>query len=408
MTRREFVQTVAGTLLLANAPRSGEAAPSNPTAPDQFGTRVIATIDLDLQRLAEASVRGGLARLETDFPWLRRADPAARLQAVLIAIDVRTGEIRALVGGRDFGASQFNRALNARRQPGSAFKPFVYLTALAPRGGRLDFTPASIVSDEAIRVPVGGTVWEPRNYEGRMNLRRALAISSNSVAVQLALHVGLRAIAATAKAFGLGEPPRLPAVALGAFEVTPLQLATAYLALARQGSLISPTTIRRVVVDGVAQPWPRRPERPVAPPALAYLVTSLLLSVVESGTAASLRSLGVTGPVAGKTGTTDEGRDAWFIGYTTSLLVLVWVGFDRRQPHGLAGSQAAVPIFASFMRRALRRYPARPFTVPDGVVQIAIDPTTGARARAECPVVVSELFLAGTDLPPCPAHAGTA
>jgi membrane carboxypeptidase/penicillin-binding protein len=238
-----------------------------------------------------------------------------------------------------------------------------------------------------------------------MNLRRALAISSNSVAVQLALHVGLGPVAATAKAFGLGEPPLLPAVALGAFEVTPLQLATAYLALARQGSLISPTTIRRVVVDGVAQSRPRRAERQVAPAAVAYLLTSLLLSVVESGTAASLRPLGVTGPVAGKTGTTDEGHNAWFIGYTTSLLVLVWVGFDRQEAHGLTGNQAALPIFADFMRSALRRYPAEPFPVPNGIVEVMIDPMTGGQARPGCPAVTREVVLEGTVLPACPLHA---
>jgi penicillin-binding protein 1B len=372
--------------------------------------QVFTTLDVPLQRFAEAAVARGLDRLETRRPHLRRREAADRLQAALIALDPATGRIRALVGGRSYGASQFNRATLARRQPGSAFKPFVYLAALRAAGGQ--FTAASIVDDAPITI--GGTIagqrasWTPRNYrdryEGRVTLRRALEQSLNGATVRVAQSVGWPAVADTARALGIeSELKPVPALALGAFEVTPLELARAYLPLANEGQRVTPTAVERLT-NGTARPRATPEGQRVLSPAEAYLMTSLLEGVINTGTGAEARAFGVPGRVAGKTGTTNEGRDAWFVGYSSNLLVLVWVGFDDSTAHGLSGAEAALPIWADFMKQALTTYPAAAFVVPPGVATVSIDPTNGKRAGAYCPLVTSEVFLIGTEPPPCTEH----
>ncbi|HET7296671.1 MAG TPA: PBP1A family penicillin-binding protein, partial [Gemmatimonadales bacterium] len=333
---------------------------------DGGAQRVFSTLDLPLQRFAETAVARGLDRLESQLPRLRRRDPAERLQAVLIALDPATGEVRALVGGRDYRTSPFNRATLARRQPGSAFKPFVYLAALAARGERPPFTAASLVDDAPITVMVSGRPWSPRNYkdryEGPVTVRRALEDSLNGATVRIAQTVGLPAIVRTARALGIeSELEAVPAVALGAFEVTPLELARAYLPLAG-GGLTHSVRLVESVADGSHSTVATRDEsRPVLSPAEAYLMTSLLFGVMRTGTGARAAALGVPETVAGKTGTTNEGRDAWFVGYSSNLLALVWVGFDDGRPHGLSGAEAALPIWSDFMKQALGAYPAAPF-----------------------------------------------
>lgn len=379
--------------------------------PGPQGTRVYTTLDLTLQRVAENAVARGLDRLDTALPRLRRRDPHARLQVALIALDPATGEIRALVGGRDYQASQFNRAVMARRQPGSAFKPFVYAAALAPHHGRPLFTAASIVDDSPVTIVTAGKPWAPRNYEGRyegpVSVRRALEQSLNGATVRIAQAVGPAAIVETARAFGFGENlAAVPAVALGVFEVTPLELARAYLPFANAGRRPGPLTVVRAAyqADGARVPWAGAPPAQVLAPAEAYLMTSLLQGAVRSGTGAAPSALDVSGDIAGKTGTTNEGRDAWFVGYSSRLLTVVWVGFDDGQPHQLSGAQAALPIWATFMRQALEAYPAPPFTAPEGVRLLDIDPTNGRLANGSCPLVRREAFLVGTEPKPCEEH----
>ena len=381
--------------------------------PRHRGVSIFTTLDPVLQRLAERAVALGLDRLETDAPRLRRGDPARRLQAALIAVDPETAEIRALVGGRDYQASQYNRATLARRQPGSAFKPFVYLAALRARDGGPPLTPASVVDDAPITLLVGNRPWSPRNYEdryeGRVSVRRALEQSLNAATVRVAEAAGLPSVVETARALGFPGPlAPVPALALGAFEVTPLELAHAYLPLANGG--IRPPRLRgiRALYHADAEVTPASAESAaqVVSPAEAYLMTSLLQGVIASGTASAARGLGPAGVIAGKTGTTNDGRDAWFVGYAPRLLTLVWVGFDGGETHGLSGAQAALPIWADFMKQALDAYPQPVFPVPPGVVFAEVDATNGKLARHACPIVVREAFLAGTEPPPCDEHSG--
>jgi penicillin-binding protein 1B len=372
--------------------------------------RVYTALDLTLQRFAEDAVTRGLDRLESAVPALRARD-GRRLQAALVALDPATGAVRALVGGRSYAGSQFNRATQARRQPGSAFKPFVYLAALRSRGGAPVHTAASLVEDAPLTLTVDGRPWTPRNYddryEGRVTVRRALEQSLNTATVRIAEQVGLPAVVETARDVGLrSELHPVPALALGAFEVTPLELARAYATLASGGIRPAGAFAILSVHDRDGEVAPAEDVSPVAAisPAEAYLVTSLLEGVVSAGTGSALVGLGVTTKVAGKTGTTNEGRDAWFAGYTPRLLTVVWVGYDGREPHGFSGAQAALPIWADFMKAALDAYPDAEYTPPPGIAFAQIDPTTGKLAGRLCPVVVREVFLAGTEPPPCDEH----
>jgi penicillin-binding protein 1B len=362
---------------------------------------LITTLDVPLQRFAEAAVARGLDELETRWPRLRPRGGGERLQAVLVAVDPATGGIRALIGGRDYRSSQYNRAALARRQPGSAFKPFVYLAALAPRENGPAFTLATHVEDAPITVNVDGKPWAPRNYsdryEGEVSVRRALEASLNGATVRIAQAVGLPAIVDAARRMGIeSELKAVPAMALGAFEVTPLELARAYLPLAAGGQARP--------VTALATDRESEPPRQAISPAEAYLLTVALQGVIETGTGAGVRTMGLTGAVAGKTGTTNEGRDAWFVGYTSNLITLVWVGFDDGRPHGLSGADAAAPIWTDFMKRATAAYPAVQFETPAGIATARIDPTTGKRATESCPQVVTEVFLSGSEPTACEAH----
>jgi penicillin-binding protein 1B len=402
-------------------PRPGQPAPyftdhARQEVEERFGagTRIVTTLDLTLQRFAENAVAGGLDQLESRYPKLRRSDPRARLQAALIALDPATGEIRAYVGGRDYQASQFDRVTLAQRQPGSAFKPFVYLAAIRPRGGALPFTAATMVEDAPITVSVNGKPWSPRNYEdryeGRVSVRRALEQSLNGATVRIAQVVGAPAIAETAKAFGLVQKAApIPSLALGTLEVTPIDLAAAYIPFAGGG--LRPGAIRSVRAVYQADGSPAAVADDAAPsaiiaPAEAYLMTSLLQGVIRSGTGSAAQSLAARGEIAGKTGTTNEGRDAWFVGYSSRLVAAVWVGFDDGVPHGLSGAAAALPIWTQFMKQALDAYPAPAFTVPAGITTANIDTSNGRLAGESCPHTAREIFLAGTEPEPCTEHSG--
>jgi penicillin-binding protein 1B len=375
-------------------------------------SRIYTTLDPALQRLAESAVSRGLERLEGRTPRLRRRDPGDRLQAVVVAVEPASGRILALVGGRDYGVSQFNRAILARRQPGSAFKPFVYLAALRGRRGGPAFTAATMIDDSPITMTVNGEPWNPRNYEdryeGRVTTRRAMELSLNAATVRVAQEIGLDAVIETARDLGITSPLEpVPAMALGAFEVTPLELVRAYAALADGGTRPAGLTTLAAIDEGDSQPpTVMQPEAArVITPAESYLMTSLLQGVMTAGTGAAARDLGVKGAVAGKTGTTNEARDAWFVGYAPTILALVWVGFDNAEPHGLSASQAALPIWADFMRQAVDAYPApAAFPVPAGITFAQIDPSNGKQATRYCPAVARETFLAGSEPPTCDEH----
>ena len=380
---------------------------------DSPGARLYSSLDVHLQRFAEAAVVRGLDRLESRWPRLRRPN-GERLQAVLVALDPSSGQVKALVGGRDYQTSQFNRAVFARRQPGSAFKPFVYLAALSPARQREVFTAASMVDDAPITLQVGRDLWSPHNYEdryeGRVTVRRALERSLNSATVRVANAIGYPAVIEVARAVGIESPlAPVPAMALGAFEVTPIELARAYVPFANTG--IRPRGAVSLVAayegDGSVYRFDGpEPDRPIAP-AEAYLLTSLMEGVVATGTGAAARGLGVPGPLAGKTGTTNDGRDAWFVGYSPTLIALVWVGFDSNEPHGLSGADGALPIWADFMKQALDVSSTRQaFDVPDGVTFAEIDVTNGHLATRYCPAVARETFISGTLPPPCQEHGG--
>ena len=377
------------------------------------GVRIATTLDLSLQRFAEAAAARGLDRLESSLPKEYRRDPGRRLQVAVLVVEPATGEIRALVGGRDYLASQFNRATSARRQPGSAFKPIVYLAALHAGEGAPFFTAASRVEDLPITLESNGQPWSPRNsedrYEGIVTVRQALEQSLNSATVRIAQTVGLPNVIAMARALGLqSQLAPVPAMALGAFEVTPLELARAYLPLANAGARPAAVSGIRSVQFGDEEVTPSGGEEPVrvVSPAEAWLLTSLLKGVVTSGTGSAVRTSGLPDVVAGKTGTSNDGRDAWFVGYAPRLLALVWVGFDSGEPHGMSGARAALPIWVDFMKQALDAYPQSDFEVPPGISFSDVDVTNGKRAARACPVVVREAFLASTEPPLCDEHRG--
>ncbi len=368
------------------------------------GLSVFTTLDAELQRLAEEAVRQGLARLEREAPYLARE--GAPLQAALVALDPRTGELLAMVGGRDYGASQFNRAAHARRQPGSAFKPIVALTALAWRRDDDDreeprFTLASLLEDEPLSVETPAGLWQPVNYDGRfrgrLTLREALERSLNVPFARLGLAVGPEHIVQTARNLGIeGRLNPYPSLALGASEVTPLELTRAYGVLAAGGyrADLSPTLGVLTPTGDVLDRLGLAGEQ-VYEPAEAYLVTSALRGAVERGTGRGLRTFGFRGSVAAKSGTTNNFRDAWFIGYTPTLAVGVWVGFDDGGSIGLPGSRAALPIFARFLAGAVGTYGNAEFERPRGVEIVEVNRENGLRAGWGCRGE-REVFLRGT------------
>ena len=295
--------------------------------------------------------------------------------------------------------------LTARRQPGSVFKPFVYLAAFEKGAdeGRKDLTPATVVADEPSTIWFEDQVYEPKNYEdtyeGPITLRRALAHSRNSATVKVAEMVGFDTVAALWKRMGTATAPKpYPSIALGAFEATPFEIATAYTVFPNLGQLRPLHAIRQINTDykEAAKPaWPRT--KTVARPGTAFLVANMMRSVINEGTAASVRGAGFALDAAGKTGTTNDLRDAWFAGFTPELLTVVWVGFDDNTALGLSGAQAALPIWTTFMIRALAGHANVPLAQPDGIVFVNIDRDNGKLAGPGCPRVFREGFLAGTE-----------
>jgi penicillin-binding protein 1B len=365
---------------------------------------VYTTLDLHLQRVAQDAVRNGLTRVDK---LLSRRKRKGRAEAALIAVDPRNGEILAFVGGRSYNQSQYNRAIKSRRQPGSIFKPFVYLTAFeqAAALGRTDLTPATIIQDEPETFAFEDQVWSPANYqdeyEGPITLRRALAMSRNLATIHVAEMAGYDNIANLWKKMGVGTVPQpYPSIALGVFEATPFEIATAYTIFPNMGTLRPLNHLLKITRGGdditkTGKASARSP-REIARPDTTFLVTNMMRSVINEGTGNGVRTAGFTLDAAGKTGTTNDLRDAWFVGFTPELLTVVWVGFDDNQPVGLSGAQAALPIWTEFMKRALAGHASVNFRAPAGIVFADIDRDTGALATPECPRIVTEAFLQGT------------
>jgi penicillin-binding protein 1B len=361
---------------------------------------VFTTLDLNLQRAALDAVRNGLANVDQLLARRRRPQ---RAQAALIAIDPRTGEILAMVGGRSYNQSQYNRTTVSRRQPGSVFKPFVFLAAFerAAEEGRTDFSPASLTVDEPVTITFDDQVWEPKNYDaydGLITWRRALAMSRNLGTIHVGEQVGFDRIAALWRRVGVGQAPQaFPSITLGVFELTPFEVAQAYTLFVNEGAVRPLKAIQRIeTAERELRPRPAAPKQ-VARPESTYLVTSMMRSVLNEGTGASARAAGFGLDAAGKSGTTNDQRDAWFVGFTPELLTVVWVGFDDNQPVSLTGTQAALPIWTEFMKTALGGRPNVPFEVPDGVSFAEIDRDTGKLALPTCPRTYNESFLAGTE-----------
>ncbi len=333
------------------------------------GLHIFTSLDLRLQRIAQEAVRNGLTNLEARHAHLRRDNPTERLQACLVALQPQTGRIRAMVGGRDYRLSQFNRVTQALRQPGSVFKPVVYLTALSGKGQQR-YDPDALIEDEPFLWEFDPQDWRPENYtkryRGEVSLRSALALSLNAATARLAQGVGLEPIRETAWTIGFHSPlPLYPSLSLGAAEVSPLELAAAFGTLANNGVRVAPRAISGIVNrDGQTVQRTSLVLSPAISSQDAYTITTMLEGVMNSGTARRARLNGFTRPAAGKTGTTNDFGDAWFMGYTPELLTVVWVGFDRRQSLRLSGSQVALPIWVDFMKRALEDRPALPFVPP--------------------------------------------
>ncbi|MGH9902624.1 MAG: transglycosylase domain-containing protein, partial [Pyrinomonadaceae bacterium] len=350
-------------------------------AADERSLRVYTTIDLELQQLAERAVGRQLERLEKVYKGKRRP------QATLVALDPQTGHVLAMVGGSRYGESQLNRATDARRQPGSVFKPFVYAAALES-----GVSPVSMFADapQTFRYDRRAT-YRPSNYGGGysmrdVTMRAGLVRSLNTVTVDVATRAGLSRVAGLAESFGLPRPAAYPSLALGTTEATPLEIAAAYAAFANGGRAVRPATIARatdaantVFINHTTQP------RQVIRPSTAYMITDMLGAVIEQGTARAARGALKGTAVAGKTGTS---RDGWFAGYTPNLVCVVWIGFDDGDQLGLTGAESALPAWVEFVRGAVELRPelgGEHFTRPAGISIVEIDPETGFMASPTCP-----------------------
>jgi penicillin-binding protein 1B len=381
--------------------------------------RIYTTLDPTLQRAATIAVHDGMQQVDKLLAkrysaWKKSGQPVPHPQVALVALDPRTGEIRALVGGRNYGESQLNHAL-AHRQPGSVFKPFVYAAAFDNAAKNLQpvVTPVTTVDDVPTTFQFDGKEYTPDNFGqefyGTVTVRDALIHSLNVATVKVAEMIGYQRVVDLSRQMMLGSNiMATPAVALGAYEMTPIDIAAGYTAFATNGTRAEPLYLRSVVgADGKVDESDTAKTRPVLDPRVAYLTTSLMEDVINRGTGASVRGLGFTAPAAGKTGTS---RDGWFAGFTSNLLCVVWIGFDDNRDLGLSGSQTAAPIWAEFMKHAiaLPSYTnARQFEPPPGVIQEAIDPQTGQLATSTCPHTEEEYFIAGSEpTQACELHGG--
>ena len=379
------------------------------------GSKIYTTLDPDLQRDAADAVAIGMREVDAIVAKRRAAgvvmeDP----QVSLICLDPHTGEVKALIGGKNYGVSQLNH-VQAKRPSGSVFKAFVYAAAL--NTGLWDhpdpITPSTLFHDEPRTFYYGGKDYEPTDYHkgewlGDVTLRTAFAKSLNVPAVEVAEAAGYGTVADLAHQAGLMDIRATPSMALGAYDVTPMELATAYTLFANNGVMVQPRLISKIVDKSGDDMWQSQPEsKKILDPRVNFLMINLMQEVLRSGTGAGVRSRGFTLPAAGKTGTS---HDAWFAGFTSKLLCVVWVGLDDYQDLNMEGAKAALPIWAEFMKRAHKHRAYRDvsqFEVPDGVVSAQIDPESGELATSACPRVITEYYLLNTQPTQfCPLHQG--
>src|SRR5688572_13488740 len=361
------------------------------------GLKVYTTISPEMQRAAEANVAIALQQIEMRRAKRKIAAGGGQLEAALVAMDPTTGEVRAMVGGRDFRTSRFNRATQALRQPGSAFKPFVYAAAL-----EAGYSPSSVVTrlDEPIQTLQGEWIPEDEHSDGSaMTVRSALRTSSNRAAVRMLEQVGISRAVAQARKMGMGDVPSVPSLALGSGEVTLLAMTSAYAAFADEGRLRTATYIRRVEdADGNVLFEAKPAAEQVVSAQTAFLMTSMLSDVVNYGTAYKARQEGFTHPAAGKTGTTNDYVDAWFVGFTPHLVTGVWVGFDKPRTiiaNGFAG-ELAVPMWARFMKQATAADKPDTFKAPRGLTSVGVCRLSGQLPNGACDRVITEYFANGT------------
>lgn len=383
------------------------------------GLKVYTSLDVDMQTASERALENQLQAIEAgrhgaykhltyEGYLARSADGGERgaanspyLQGAFVAIDPRSGAVRAMVGGRDFGDSKFNRAVQALRQPGSTFKPVVYAAAVHE-----GFGPSQVVDDSPIALDqVSGETWTPQNYDlkfqGNLPMRRALYMSRNLPAIRTGMAVGTDAVISMARRFGISTPiPPYPSIFIGSADVYPVQMIGAYSVFANLGLHTTPHAILKVENADGKVIWKPTPDREaVLSPEEAWLMVSMMKDVVVRGTAARIWSNGFRVPAGGKTGTTNDGADVWFIGYTADLVAGVWMGFDRPQKikSNAQGGELAAPAWAAFMTEVYRRKPQPPdWPRPDGVVTREIDVVTGRLANSSCMgSVVTEFFVQG-------------
>ena len=371
--------------------------------------RIYTTLDPQLQRAASEAVEFGAKNVDTLLArryavWKKKGQPVVQPQIAIVVMEPRTGEILALVGGRNYGESQLNHAV-AHRQPGSVFKPFVYAAAFdnAVDGLQPVVTPVTTIDDEPTTFEFDGKEYTPNNYGeeffGPVTVREALIHSLNVATVKVAEMVGYKRVADVAHQMGLAPTIQAtPAVALGAYEMTPVEVAAGYTIFANNGVRAEPMFLTNVVAADGSELERNSPKiRPALDPRVSYLVTSLMEDVINRGTGATVRARGFTAPAAGKTGTS---RDGWFAGFTSNLVCVVWVGFDDNRDLDLSGTNAAAPMWAELMKRAINLpeyHQVRPLDPPAGITEAMVDPTTGGLATPACPNPREEVFVAGTE-----------
>ncbi|HEX3319366.1 MAG TPA: PBP1A family penicillin-binding protein [Terriglobales bacterium] len=378
--------------------------------------RIYTTLDPELQRVAAGAVETGMKLVDDQVTKMRtkrikigknkfetKVTPGPQAQVALVAIDPHSGRVLALVGGRNYGMSQLNHAV-AKRPTGSIFKPFVYAAAMntALDGGENVFTPVTTVPDVASTFTYGDQIYEPRNYKeeyhGDVTLRYALALSLNNATVKLAEEVGYDKVADLARSAGIASVKATPAMALGAYDATPLDMAGAYTVFANAGTRLTPimvSSVRNSKGDVVMDF--KSDQKTILDPRISYLMTNMMEGVLNFGTAFPVRARGFNAPAAGKTGSSHDG---WFAGYTSNLLCIVWVGYDDYSDIRLSGAQTALPIWAEFMKKAvtLPQYSdVDPFSQPSGVVDVQLDKATNRLATPSCPETYVSAFVAGTE-----------
>ncbi|MBN1365045.1 MAG: PBP1A family penicillin-binding protein [Syntrophaceae bacterium] len=371
------------------------------------GYRYYTTMDPVLQAIAQQAVKEGIEEIE------KTALPAGeQLQAALVAVDPLTGEMTVMVGGRDYKQSTFNRAIDANRQPGSAFKPFVLLTALSlSLQDKKDFTLSSIISGAPVSMNTPEGVWSPANFKnkkyGNITIRQTIEDSVNTATTRLAGKIGFKKVLKTARLAGITSSlSAIPSLALGSFEVTPLELTYAYTTIASGGIRFEPFPLYSVTTaNGDIIMVKKINKKRVFDPRVTYLAGHTMEGVLARGTAREAKTLGINFPASGKTGTTNNNRDSWFVGYTPDVVCAVWVGYDSGADTGLTGAKGALHIWSRFMRSFYSRYQPLAVIPPKGIQMAVIDQKSGYLATSSCPQTIREAYLRGTaPKKTCPDH----